>query len=130
HIYLTPFYTRQVKSAEPVLDQISDLGRIRQPVLNHIVEAPKQGLVQHAGKVRGRNDDALGIVPFQEQEKRVQYSAHFADVVARRPRGADGIELVEEVCPFRLVHRIEEQMQLGGCLAHVFRDEAVQLNGQ
>ena len=51
-----------------------------------------------------------------------------ADILAFAPSSANRIELIEEVDAARGEHRIEHQPQLGGGLAHEFRDQAVEHN--
>lgn len=79
----------------------------------------------------GRCDNkAFAVVLFEELKKRVQHPANFTHVVPFRAFCAYGVELVEEINPFRLSHRGENKAQFRRGFAHKLGHEPIELDGE
>ena len=103
---------------------------IWQLILDDVVEAPEQRVIQDFDMVGGGDDQAVGLIVLDHLQETVENPPDFTDIVVQSPLGADGIELVEEVNASNIVDGVEYLAQFGGCFSHVFCDEGVQSDGK
>ena len=109
-----PVHRGRRQDREPRLHDLLRLLRRRQRVLDDAVEAAEQGSVEHCRVVRCPDDEAVGVVLFEENKERVQDAAHLADVAAGRPIDTDSVELVENQVEGLAVDDLQLALRPGG----------------
>jgi hypothetical protein len=80
--------------------------------------------------VGGTEQETVGLVLFEELEKRVQHPAELAHFMPGAALSAESVELVKQIHAARGLHGVEDQAQLRRRLAEVLRNQPVELNAE
>src|SRR5262249_30734595 len=103
-----PSNVARLEQPQSVLEYVQGSSLVRQRVLNHHIKASHQGAIEQCRIVRSRDDDTVGVVVFQELEKRVQHAPNLTNLVPRGTVSPERVEFIEQV--------------RGPCLANCFED--------
>ena len=96
--------------------------------MEHVVEAPEQGLIEKPVVVGRSDDEAVRAVLLDELQERIENAAHFTHIVFKGAVSRDGIEFIEEIDARFVPDQVEDLPQLGAGLAHEFGDKLVHLD--
>ena len=76
-------------------------------VLDYVIEAPEQGVVQNLWVIGRGNDQTVRLIMFNHLKKAVENASNLPNIVSHSTLRSDGIEFVEEVDSSHLRHCIE-----------------------
>src|SRR5215469_12544709 len=102
-----------------------DLLRIRQLILDYIVESAEERMIEDLRVIGGRQDETCRPILLDHHKETVEDSAYLANVVSGNPLPADRIELVEEVDTSCSAKRIKNLPKLRCGLTHELRKESI-----
>lgn len=99
-------------------------------IFDYVIEAPKECFVQNVWVISGCNDDAVGVVLFNHQQKTIQDPPDFTHVICHAALAADRIKFIKKINTSSHRKSIENLAQLCRSLAHEFGDQRIQSNNK
>ncbi len=78
-------------------DDAADHLSIRESIFEHIVESTKQCPIQEFGVIRGRDNEAVGVVFLKQLQECIQDPPYLADIVGLCPLRSQRIEFVKQI---------------------------------